>query len=146
MSSTNELDRAVTQQLADHDLRYTTGRRAVVAGLRRAGGPVTLPELLEMSDDLAQSSAYRNLSLLEEAGVVRRLSHGGDHSLYELSEALTEHHHHLICESCGSVADVVFDDAVEQALAVALAALQRSDGFVAAHHNLDVYGHCANCA
>lgn len=145
MASTTELDRAVTQQLADHDLRYTTGRRAIIAGLHEAAGPVTLPELLEASSDLAQSSAYRNLSLLEEAGVVRRLAHGGEYARYELSEALTEHHHHLICENCGSVADVVLDAAVEHALDEALHRLEASEGFVAAHHTLDVYGLCANC-
>lgn len=146
MGSTTELDRAVTQQLADHDLRYTSGRRAIVAGLRDAGGPVTLPELLESSADLAQSSAYRNLSLLEEAGIVRRLAHGGEYARYELSEALTEHHHHLICEQCGSVADVVLDASVERSLDKALHALQGSEGFVAGHHTLDVYGLCSNCA
>ncbi len=73
MAVTTELDRAVTERLAKHDLRYTTGRRQIVSGLRRAGGPVTLPELLQIQSDLAQSSAYRNLSLMEDAGVVRRL-------------------------------------------------------------------------
>lgn len=145
MTSAKELDRAVTQQLAEHDLRYTTGRRAIVAGLRRAGGPVTLPELLDAADDLAQSSAYRNLSLLESAGIVRRLAHGGEYARYELSEALTEHHHHLICEECGSVSDVVLDQSVESALDVALAGLRRTEGFVAGHHTLDVYGRCADC-
>ena len=146
MASAKELDRAVTQQLAEHDLRYTAARRAIVSGLRDADGPVTLPELLDATADLAQSSAYRNLSLLEEAGIVRRLAHGGEYARYELSEALTEHHHHLICEDCGSVSDVVFDEAVEQALDGALASLQRTDGFVAVQHTLDVYGRCADCA
>lgn len=146
MMSAKELDRAVTQQLADHDLRYTAARRAIVSGLRNSVGPVTLPELLETATDLAQSSAYRNLSLLEEAGIVRRLAHGGEYARYELSEALTEHHHHLICEDCGSVIDVVFDPSVEQALDAALRSLETTEGFVAAHHTLDVYGRCSDCA
>ena len=103
MAVNTELDRAVDQRLAEHDLRYTSGRRQIVSSLRAAGGPVTLPELLAIASDLAQSSAYRNLSLLEEAGVVRRLVHGGDHAHYELAEELTEHHHHMICEQCGQI-------------------------------------------
>ena len=83
MAANTELDRAVDQRLAEHDLRYTSGRRQIVSSLRAAGGPVTLPELLAMASDLAQSSAYRNLSILEEAGVVRRLVHRGDHAHYE---------------------------------------------------------------
>jgi len=65
MAATTELDRAVNERLAEHDLRYTTGRRRIVSSLRSAGGPVTLRELLQIQSDLAQSSAYRNLSLME---------------------------------------------------------------------------------
>jgi Fe2+ or Zn2+ uptake regulation protein len=146
MAATTELDRAVTERLAKHDLRYTTGRRQIVSGLRRAGGPVTLPELLRIQSDLAQSSAYRNLSLMEEAGVVRRLVHGGDHAHYELAEALTEHHHHLICESCGSVVDVTFSAATEHTLDKAFESVAEAQGFVPRHHVIDVYGRCERCA
>lgn len=145
MAATTELDRTINERLSEHDLRYTRGRRAIVEGLRAADGPVTLPELLELSSELALSSAYRNLSLMEDAGVVRRLAHGGDHSRYELAEELTEHHHHLICESCGSVTDVVFDAQIESALDVALVRLGRAAGFVARGHTIDVYGVCADC-
>ena len=90
MATTAELDRAVSDQLAVHDLRYTAVRRRLVDELRRSDGPVTLPQILESATDLAQSSAYRNLSLLEEAGIVRRLVHGGDHAHFELAEELTD--------------------------------------------------------
>jgi Fe2+ or Zn2+ uptake regulation protein len=146
MAATTELDRAVTERLAKHDLRYTTGRRQIVSGLRRAGGPVTLPELLQIQSDLAQSSAYRNLSLMEEAGVVRRLVHRGDHAHYELAEELTEHHHHLICESCGIVLDVTFTAATERNLDKAFESVAEAQGFVPRHHVIDVYGRCERCA
>ena len=145
MAATTELDRTINERLSDHDLRYTRGRRAIVEGLRAADGPVTRPELLELSSELALSSAYRNLSLMEDAGVVRRLAHGGDHARYELAEELTELHHHLICESCGSVTDVVFDAQIESALDVALVRLGRAAGFVARGHTIDVYGVCSDC-
>ena len=47
MVATSELERAVNDRLAEHDLRYTAGRRAIVEGLKAADGPVTLPELLD---------------------------------------------------------------------------------------------------
>jgi Fe2+ or Zn2+ uptake regulation protein len=141
-----DLDRAVSERLARHDLRYTDGRRQIVTGLRRAGGPVTLPELLELQGDLAQSSAYRNLSLMEEAGVIRRLVHRGDHAHYELAEELTEHHHHLICESCGSVRDVTLPAPIERDLDRAFTGAAGAEGFVPRHHVIDVYGLCADCA
>ena len=70
---------------------------------------------------------------MEGAGVVRRLAHGGDHARFELAEELTEHHHHLICESCGSIRDVVFD------------AIGRAEDFVPHGHTIDVYGTCRSC-
>jgi Fe2+ or Zn2+ uptake regulation protein len=146
MAAITELDRAVTSRLADHDLRYTSGRREIVRTLRRAGGPVTLPELLDLADDLPQSSAYRNLSLLEEAGVVRRLVHGGDYAHYELAEELTEHHHHLICVACGTVADFTLPRRVERSLDGAFGDVAAASGFEVTYHVVDVYGRCAACA
>ena len=55
---------------------------------------------------LPQSSIYRNLSVLEQAGVVRRVITEDEFARYELTEAFTEHHHHLICSNCGKVEDV----------------------------------------
>ena len=146
MVATSELERAITDRLAEHDLRYTSGRRAIVEGLKAADGPITLPELLESSPELAQSSAYRNLSLLEEAGVVRRLVHGGEHAHFELAESLTEHHHHLICELCGQVRDITLEPVLERTLDRSFDVLAASEGFTPTHHTVDVYGICGDCA
>ncbi len=141
-----EFDRVVTDLLGQHDLRYTVGRRALVKVLRVADRPVTLPELLGLAGDLPQSSAYRNLALLEEAGVVRRLVHGGDHAHYELAESLTEHHHHLICNHCGRVTDMTLSPALEQTLDDSFGSIAEASGFVASSHVIDVYGLCSQCA
>jgi len=145
MASTVELDRAVADRLARRDLRYTSVRRQIVAALRRSDGPITLPEILAASTDLAQSSAYRNLSLMEEAGVVRRLVHGGDHAHFELAEELTEHHHHLICEGCGSVVDFTLEPRLEGRLGAEFERIASALGFTPSHHVVDVYGHCPDC-
>lgn len=145
MVATSELDRAINDRLAEHELRYTAGRRAIVDGLKSADGPVTLPDLLAATPELAQSSAYRNLSLLEDAGVVRRLVHSGEHAHFELAEALTEHHHHLICESCGRVRDITLDARLERTLDAKFDALANSEGFTQTHHTVDVYGLCNTC-
>ena len=146
MAMMTDIDRAVNERLAESDLRYTSGRKAIVTGLRLADRPVTLPELLDLAPALTQSSAYRNLSLMEEAGVIRRLLHGGDHAHFELAEELTEHHHHLICESCGLVRDITLDAGLEQTLDRAFARIADAEGFVPRHHAIDVYGRCAGCS
>ena len=141
-----ELHRTVRDRLDGNDQRYTTGRRAVVDALVESEGPLTLPELIERSPELAQSSAYRNLAVLEEVGVVRRLVHGSDHARYELAEDLTEHHHHLICEECGLVRDVTLTPDLERRLDVAFEALSIDEGFAPTHHTIDLYGPCTECA
>lgn len=139
-------DAEIIERLDEHELRYTTGRRTIVRGLRAATGPVTLPELLALVPELPQSSAYRNLALLEEAGVVRRLVHGNDHARYELSESLTEHHHHLICEECGTVRDITFAADLEQTIDRRFEQLATAEGFTLRDHSIDLYGRCPACA
>ncbi|MGH9134015.1 MAG: Fur family transcriptional regulator [Ilumatobacteraceae bacterium] len=144
--SNAELHRIVRDRLSAREQRYTTGRRLIVDALAVAAGPVTLPELLVEQPALAQSSTYRNLSIMEEAGVVRRLVHGADHAHYELAEDLTEHHHHLICESCGLIRDITLNSRLERSLDSAFDGVARSEGFSPHHHAIDIYGHCAECA
>ena len=116
----------------------------MVEALAAAASPISLPDLLLADDTLAQSSAYRSLSVLVEAGVVRRLVHLGDHALFELAEHLTEHHH-LICESCGVVLDVTLPDRVEAAMDRTFDEVAAALGFAPLHHAVDIYGTCASC-
>jgi Fe2+ or Zn2+ uptake regulation protein len=140
-----ELHRSVAARLADHDQQYTPNRRAVVDALATAGAPITLPDLLATDSTLAQSSAYRSLSVLTDVGVVRRLVHLGDHAMFELAEHLTEHHHHLICEECGVVVDVTLPDRVEAAMDRTFDEVAAASGFAPKHHAVDIYGTCAAC-
>lgn len=145
MSADPDLHRAAAARLADHDQHYTANRRAVVEALATAGSPITLPDLLNVTESLAQSSAYRSLSVLAEAGIVRRLVHVGDHAYFELAEDLTEHHHHLICEGCGTVVDVTLPDRVETAMDRTFDEVATASGFTPSHHAVDIYGTCAGC-
>ena len=140
-----DLHRAVAARLVDHEQQYTANRRAVVDVLASAAAPITLPDLLAADESLAQSSAYRSLSVLIEVGVVRRLVHLGDHALFELAEHLTEHHHHLICESCGIVVDVTLPDGVEAAMDRTFDEVATALGFAPLHHAVDIYGTCSTC-
>lgn len=108
--------------------------------------PLTIPELLDAADDLAQSSAYRNLAELSEAGVVHRIVAGDEFSHFELAEDLTHHHHHLVCTRCGRVEDFVAGADLERRLHRALDDAVGSDGFVVQHHRLDLIGICGACA
>ena len=137
----------VADLLRRADQRYTTGRRRLVDVLLANGGPVTIAQILESDDRLAQSSVYRNLVILEQVDAVIRIVTRDDYARYELAERLTDHHHHhLICTSCGDVADFALGDKTESTLEIALRRVARQSGFAVEGHRLDLVGLCAGCA
>jgi Fur family transcriptional regulator, ferric uptake regulator len=145
-SSRDELHDAVAARLRAADQRYTSGRRRLVELLAEAPRPETILELLARAPSLAQSSAYRNLVVLEEAGVAHRVVTSDERSRYELAEDLMGHHHHLICTSCGKVDDFTVSTRMERTLEGALTRAVAGTGFRPAAHRLDVLGTCASCS
>ena len=145
-SSREELHDAVALRLRAADQRYTAGRRQLVELLVAAPRPETIPEILHRAPALAQSSAYRNLVVLEECGVAHRVVTSDERARYELAEDLMGHHHHLICTSCGRVDDFTVSPQMERSLEAALERAVDGTGFHAAAHRLDVIGTCASCA
>lgn len=134
------------ERLAVDNQRYTEGRRSIVTALATAPAPVSIAELLASCEGLVQSSAYRNLGVLERSGVVRRLVSLDDLTRYELAEDLTEHHHHhLICEVCGRIEDFTMPEALEADLERCLGNVAARHGFVGIGHDLDLVGTCAAC-
>ena len=141
-----DLHATVAARLHGSGQRYTPGRRRLVEILSRAGSPVSIPDVLRRQRGLAQSSAYRNLSILEEVGAVRRVVTNDDFARYELAEDLTEHHHNLICSTCGAVEDFTVSKQLEERLTSAMTSVARRTGFQPTHHRLDLLGSCADCA
>jgi Fur family ferric uptake transcriptional regulator len=90
---------------------------------------------------------YRNLAVLEHAGLVSKISMGDEHAHYELGEEITNnHHHHLVCTSCGTVSDVTLSASAERSLDKALHEAAAGANFELHQHRVDLLGHCANCA
>ena len=136
---------AVAARLESVDQRYTSGRRDLVDVLSEAGRPLVVAEIVERKRGLAQSSAYRNLNVLEQAGVVRRVPGADEFARYELDEELTEHHHHLVCMNCGKVTDYTMSDQLERAVLKAIASITDETGFMPDAHQLDLFGRCTDC-
>jgi Fe2+ or Zn2+ uptake regulation protein len=133
-------------RLAVQSQRYTLNRRKLVDALIQSSGPLTIDEILGDQQSLAQSSTYRNLVVLEQAGVVHRIITADDHARFELDETITgRHHHHLICEQCGVVLDVTLPTSVEDDLVASLGQVAREVGFTGRHHRIDLVGDCHNC-
>lgn len=136
---------AVASRLAQVDQRYTPLRRALVETLAVTPRPLTVPEIVAAAPQLPQSSAYRNVTVLMEAGVVRRVAGADDHGRFELAEEISGHHHHLVCMTCGSVEDVSPSPALERALRAMAGTVAAEQGFLIDEHRLDLVGTCAAC-
>jgi Fe2+ or Zn2+ uptake regulation protein len=142
---TMDVHAVASSRLERVDQRYTAGRRDLVEVLADAGRPLVVAEIVERRRGLAQSSAYRNLSVLEQAGVVRRVPGADEFVRYELDEELTEHHHHLVCVKCGKVADYTMSDQLERSVRKTIAVITDETGFEPTAHQLDLFGLCTDC-
>lgn len=142
----SDVHAVVAGRLADVDQRYTGARRSLVDVLAGAGRPLSIPEIVATSADLRQSSVYRNLAVLEQAGAVRRVQANDEHGRFELAEDLTEHHHHLVCTGCGTVTDFTAPARLERTVLRAIEEVAAGTGFHPQSHRLDLLGLCAACA
>lgn len=144
-TTNSSLQNTVEHRLRDIDQRYTRGRRAIVEILVAAGRPLSINDIAISRPDLPRSSAYRHLVDLQSAGVVRRITAGDEYARFELDEPFVEHHHHLICTSCGNVVDITPTLAFEHSLHRHLEQLAPAHHFELDRHMLDSYGTCDKC-
>lgn len=145
-SGYGEVHHEASARLAALDQRYTGGRRALVDALAGADRPLSVPEILAVAGAMPQSSAYRHLTVLMEAGVVTRVATGSDQARFEVSERLSgDHHHHLVCGSCGAVVDVDAFPRLERALDAAARLAEEESDFQVTGHKIDLVGLCAGC-
>ncbi len=146
IGGTEDLHAAAAVRLTRDHQRYTSGRRALVELLAAAPHPLTVVEVLERHEGLTQSSVYRNLTILEAAGVVDRVVTDDEFTRFELAEDLTgHHHHHLICAGCGTVKDFSVPSELESAMDEVFRDVAHQSGFSVGHHRMDLIGWCANC-
>jgi len=145
-SSTSEATHEqVAKRLHQVKQRYTPVRRSIIEALLEARRPLTVAELLWVMGSVPQSSAYRSLATFVDAQVLVRLQGSDGEGRFELCEDLTgHHHHHLVCSTCGAVADIEPSSRLERALGDAAAAA-RELGYVVTGHRFDLMGTCPQC-
>lgn len=67
-------------------------------------------DLKKIEPNLSLGTVYRNLKLLEELGMVRKVTNVNNVERYD---AMTYDHIHFVCDECGSVSDLPnFDNEV----------------------------------
>ena len=123
-------------------LRVTRPRVAVLAAVYANPHADTDSIIGVVRDDLGEVShqaVYDVLRALTEAGLVRRIQPAGSVARYE--SRVADNHHHLVCRSCGTIADV--DCAVGER-----PCLTASDdrGFAVDEAEVVYWGLCPECA
>jgi len=134
-----------------------TLRRLLAKGMRQGGARRSVVELLgeqdccltaqEILDRLRAAdrkvgiaSVYRILDLLVSEGYVQKIELGSGICRYEPIQSGGEHHHHLVCDSCGKVEP--FED---PSLERALGRVEQSSGYDVSLHDVVLHGACGDC-
>ena len=110
-----------------------TPQRLTVLRALAAGQHQSLEEIRARCPEVGLVTIYRTLDLFAKIGALRRLDLG-DGPRFELAE---DHHHHLICESCGDVSE--FDECPLDLR------LLKDTGFEVNAHSVEIYGRCTYC-
>ena len=130
------------QSLRDAGLRVTQQRVAVLDAVRRlphADTDSLISAVRAATGEISHQAVYDVLKVLTEAGLVRKIQPLGTVARYE--SRVGDNHHHVVCRSCGAIADV--DCAVGHA-----PCLTASDdnGFTVDEAEVIYWGTCADCS
>ena len=137
MPAVTELER----MLRGASLRVTRPRVAVLAAVHEhphADTQSILGVVRAELGEVSQQAVYDVLSALTDAGLLRRIHPSGSVARYE--SRVGDNHHHVVCRSCGVIADI--DCAVGEA-----PCLTASDdhGFVIDEAEVVYWGLCSAC-
>jgi len=125
--------------------RSSAPRSAVVGAIAELGCSVTAREIADLLEDQGRgvglASVYRALDLLDRLRLVQRFDVGEGVARYEPAHPGGEHHHHLVCQSCGNVS--AFEDSE---LERAIERLSRHVDFTIDAHDVTLRGECPACA
>ena len=88
---------------------------------------------------IGQTTVYRTLKLLTEAGLAREVRFGDGRAHYEHNYK-HQHHDHMICMECGEI--IEFFSAELEAIQDAILAKHK---FVPIQHSLRIFGVCEKC-
>jgi Fur family transcriptional regulator, stress-responsive regulator len=130
------------ERLRGADLRVTRPRIAVLEAVDE--NPHADTETIFVAvraglPDVSRQTVYDVLRALSDVGLVRRIQPSGSVARYE--SRVGDNHHHIVCRSCGVIADV--DCAVGEAPCLIAA---DDNGFQLDEAEVIYWGLCADCS
>src|SRR6267143_1044809 len=139
----SEEQEVLLKHIQKRGLKRTAQRDLILDIFLRTEAHLSSEDLyrLVQKDDpsIGQTTVYRTLKLLTEAGLAREVRFGDGRTHYEHNYK-HEHHDHMICSECGKI--IEFYSAELEALQDAMAAKHR---FEISQHLLRIIGVCAEC-
>lgn len=119
--------------------RSTSQRSAIEKVFETNDRPLGVDEIVrhgrEYVNSLNQATVYRNLKILLEEGVIRKVECPALGTLYERADKA--HHHHFYCRVCNKVFDIPGCAIRED--------FSPTQGFLLEEHEVLLYGVCKNC-
>jgi Fur family ferric uptake transcriptional regulator len=97
----------IEQRLREAELRVTRVRIAVLSAVHERPHADTnsiIDTVREQLGDVSHQAVYDVLEALTRAGLLRRIQPSRSVARYE--SRIGDNHHHIVCRSCGSVADI----------------------------------------
>jgi Fur family ferric uptake transcriptional regulator len=133
------------EQLRTADLRVTRPRVAVLEAVGEhphADTDTIISTVRQGLPDVSRQAVYDVLNALTAVGLVRRIQPLGLVARYE--SRVDDNHHHVVCRSCGVIADV--DCAVGEAPCLTPSDDEKIlDGFILDEAEVIYWGVCPDC-
>lgn len=130
------------QLLRGTGLRVTRPRLAVLEAVRgnpHADTDTIIGAVRAILPEVSHQAVYDSLNTLTDADLLRRIKPSGSVARYETRTG--DNHHHVVCRTCGSIADV--DCAVGHAPCLAAS---DDHGFSIDEAEVIYWGRCPACA
>src|ERR1700688_892222 len=133
---------SIAEELRGAGLRVTAARVALLETVREGdhlGVEAITAGVRDRVGHVSLQAVYEALHALTAAGLVRRIEPAGSAALFE--RRVGDNHHHIVCRSCGVVADV--DCAVGEAPCLTAA---DDHGFSIDEAEVVYWGLCPGCS
>jgi Fur family transcriptional regulator, stress-responsive regulator len=130
------------EMLRGAGLRVTRPRIAVLTAVRthpHADTDTIIQAVREDLPDVSHQAVYDSLHTLTSSGLVRRIQPSNSVARYE--SRVGDNHHHVVCRSCGAIADV--DCAVGE---VPCLTASNDHGYEVEEAEVIYWGRCPACS
>jgi len=141
-AAAEKLVEEIMVRLRELGMRRTAALGVLLNQMAEEHRPKTLAEIARFPglEDRDQTTIYRLVGKLEEAGVVRRLGLQGRRSHYELLVP-SHHHDYLVCRDCGRVEEAPTDCHLHDVETE----IMETSGWSELAHELEFHGRCPEC-